>query len=61
MRERGPTVIWAGLNTLHAGWLTLRLAKWLGQKVVTRDELGTVVTLVYWRGRAYLIDFQEGG
>lgn len=41
-------------NTLDASWLTLKLAKLLGKKILRRDR-GKLYQLRIWRGKTYLI------
>lgn len=41
-------------NTISASWLTLKLAKLFGRKIL-RAEMGRVYQLREWRGKVYLI------
>lgn len=46
------------LNTLHASWLELKMAKLFGKKIVGHDGHFTVHMRRY-KGKIYLIDFEE--
>ena len=46
-------------NTLKAGWLELRLAKWFGQKIEVVDTNGMKVTQAIYKGRLYFIDYED--
>lgn len=48
------------INTMKAGWLELVGAKLFGKKTTCHDGYYSV-TVSYWRGRYYLLDFWEGG
>lgn len=48
------------INTMKAGWIELICAKLFGKKTVGRDGYYSV-TVSYWRGRSYLLDFRESG
>ena len=52
--------LFAVANTLSAGWLELRLAKWFGKRLQMVYEDGTKVTLSLWKGRVYFIDYDVG-
>lgn len=45
-------------NTLNAKWYTLWLARFFGTHYEGRDGT-TVVKMVEWRGRSYLLDVER--
>lgn len=49
----------SAINTLKAGWLELRLAKWFGQKIEMVDCAGFKVTQALYRGRLYFLEFKD--
>lgn len=53
------TELYAVANTLKAGWLELKMAKWFGKKIEVVDTNKMKVTQSLYKGKLYFIDWKE--